>query len=98
MIGETTILDQFQQQLNEYLSWGFVDVFIDAEHGRITRVEIYSDSLFPNLIDALTKSLGNVSYSKDGIDQAAAKAESITPDYKAEIQEFANWIKSQIEI
>ena len=89
---------QFQQQLNEYLSWGFVDVFLDAEHGRIARVEIYSDSLFPNLIETLQTSLKGIWYSKAGIDTAALKAESILPDSKSDIQEFATWLKSQVEV
>lgn len=88
----------FQQQLTEYLSWGFVDVFLDSEHAKISRVEVYSDSLYPQLIEALQTSLEGQLYSKLGIQAAAAKAKEMTPQYENEISEFQTWMASQIEI
>lgn len=89
---------QFQQQLNEYLSWGFVDVFLDTEHARLTRVEVYSDSLFPSLIEALQESLRGKAYSKDGIRLACQEARGKVPEYDREILEFENWLLTQIEV
>ncbi|RYZ66319.1 MAG: lipoate--protein ligase, partial [Proteobacteria bacterium] len=88
----------FQQQLTEYLSWGFVDVFLDSEHGKISRVEVYSDSLFPQLIDVLRTSLEGQVYSKLGIDGAAAKALEDLPEHSHEIGEFAAWLREQLEV
>jgi lipoate---protein ligase len=88
----------FQQQLTEYLSWGFVDVFLDSEHGKISRVEVYSDSLFPQLIDVLQKSLEGQTYSKSGIEAAAFVARESLPEHLHEIAEFEAWMRSQIEI
>lgn len=89
---------QFQQQLNEYLSWGFVDVFLDAEHAHFTRVEIYSDSLFPSLIEALQTSLLGKAYSKDGVRHACSEARNKLSEYHQEIFEFENWLLTQIDI
>ncbi len=88
----------FQTQLTEYLSWGFVDVFLDSEHGKISRVEVFSDSLFPQLIESLQASLEGQPYSKHGIEAAAARAKESTPDYEHEINEFEAWMKAQVEI
>ncbi len=89
---------QFQQQLSEYLNWGFVDVFMDIEHARFTRVEIYSDSLFPSLIEALQLSLRGAAYSKHGIREATSQARALRPEYDQEILEFENWMLSQLEV
>lgn len=89
---------QFQEQLNEYLSWGFVDVFLDVEHSLISRVEIYSDSLFPQLIEVLQSSLQGVAHSKAGVETAIAKASAALPNHASEITEFGTWIKTQVEI
>jgi lipoate-protein ligase A len=89
---------QFQQQLSEYLSWGFVDVFMDTEQARFARVEIYSDSLFPSLIETLQSSLQGATFSKQGIREAASKARASQADYSQEILEFENWMLSQFEI
>lgn len=88
----------FQQQLTEYLSWGFVDVFLDAEHGQISRVEVYSDSLFPQLIDVLRSSLEGQPFTKAGIDAASVTALEQLPQYTQEIGEFSAWMRGQLEI
>lgn len=89
---------QFQQQLNEYLSWGFVDVFLDTEHARFSRVEIYSDSLFPSLIETLQSGLQGEPYSKAGVRSACTKARAALPEHANEILEFENWLLAQIEV
>jgi lipoate-protein ligase A len=89
---------QFQQQLNEYLTWGFVDVFLDTEHAKITRLELYSDSLFPSLIESLQTAMVGMTYSKQGMRESAAKARAQSPEYELEILEFENWMLSQLEI
>ncbi len=88
----------FQHQLNDYLSWGFVDVFLDAEQGRIARVELYSDSLFPSLIEVLQTSLKGVAYSKAGVTEAVAQAAAKLPEHLSKIKEFETWLSSQIEV
>lgn len=89
---------QFQQQLSEYLSWGFVDVFMDTDHARFARIEVYSDSLFPTLIEALQSSLQGAMYAKQGVREAMSKARLLAPEYVQEILEFENWLLSQIEV
>ena len=89
---------QFEQQINEYLSWGMVDLFIDTERAHITRVELYSDSLFPSLIETLQKTLQGKAYSKEGVRQACSEARASLNEYGQEILEFENWLLSQIEI
>lgn len=89
---------QFQIQLNEYLTWGFVDVFLDAEHGQVARVEVYSDSLFPKLIEVLQRALLSVPYSQAGMNEAEKRATAELPEQTQEIAEFMTWMKQQTEI
>ncbi len=89
---------QFQQQLTEYLSWGFVEVFIDSENGHITRAAVYSDSLFPQLIEGLALALRGQPYSQQGVALAAEALREAAPAHIAEINEFELWMKSQVEI
>ncbi|MES2965839.1 MAG: lipoate--protein ligase [Bdellovibrionota bacterium] len=89
---------QFTQQLVEYLSWGFIDLHLDSEHGRITRVALYSDSLFPALIEGLRDALEGRAYTKAGIAEAVSVARDKLPDFASELAEFESWMQSQVEI
>lgn len=89
---------QFHHQMVEYLSWGFVDLHLDSEHGRISRVALYSDSLFPALIDVLRDSLEGRAYSKAGVAEAVSVARDSLPEYAHELAEFEAWLQSQVEV
>lgn len=89
---------EFNVQLSEYLSWGFVEVFIDSEKGVITRAQVFSDSLFPDLIENFQTSLANQHFSKRGIDAAVAKTKLSFPDQSEHLDELGTWLKTQVEI
>lgn len=89
---------QFTQQLVEYLSWGFIDLHLDSEHGRISRIALYSDSLFPSLIEVLRDALEGRAYTKAGIAEAVSVAREKLPEYTHELAEFESWLQTQIEL
>ncbi|MEO5668614.1 MAG: lipoate--protein ligase, partial [Bdellovibrionota bacterium] len=89
---------QFQQELTEYLSWGFVQVFIDSDKGRITRAQFFSDTLFPDMVEDFQKHLGGRHYSGAGIDETVVETVRLHPARESEIQELGNWLKTQVEI
>jgi lipoate-protein ligase A len=89
---------QFHHEMAEYLSWGFVQVFVDSEQGQITRARVFSDSLFPALVEAIETALQGKAYSQVGVEQAVAEATQLQPAHEAELKEFAMWMKTQVEV
>lgn len=89
---------EFNQVMTEYLSWGFVEVHMDSEKGIITRAQVFSDSLFPDLIESFQTSLANQQFSKAGIEAAIAKTKLSFPEQDEHLTELGSWLKSQVEI
>lgn len=52
--GETP---KFEHSLETRFDWGIMDVNINAEHGLIHTIKIFSDTLYPDMIDVLTQKL-----------------------------------------
>ena len=89
---------QFSIQLTEYLSWGFMELHLDSDHGIITRVAMFSDSLFPNLIEALSSHLEGQPYTKLGVSRAVSLTRDVLPSFSSELLEFENWLRDQVEV
>ncbi|MEK7356409.1 MAG: lipoate protein ligase C-terminal domain-containing protein, partial [Bdellovibrionota bacterium] len=81
-----------------YLSWGFIDLHLDSEHGRISRVALYSDSLFPSLIDELRTALEGRAYSRVGVSEAVSAVREKLPEFTQELAEFEEWLRGQVEV
>lgn len=82
----------------EYFSWGFIEVFIDANHGHIERAQIFSDALFPDLIESYQGALSGKSYSGRGIYEASQEVLEKHSQYRLEVSELSKWLASQTEI
>jgi len=54
---------EFTHQIEERFDWGSVDIRLLVKNGVIEDVKIYSDSLFPDLIDEVAENLKNKIYS-----------------------------------
>lgn len=91
--GETPA---FNHHMSERLSFGMLDVHLDAHKGLIEQVVIFSDSLHPEMIEKISASLKRRPYTADGIDQALFEVREDLPMFEAEIEEFKLWLKSQI--
>lgn len=89
---------QFKHQMVEYLSWGFIEVHLDSEQGRISRVQVFSDSLFPFLIEGLQTALCDKPYSRAGMAGAIAEIRHHHPGFDAELSELEFWLKTQVEV
>lgn len=89
---------RFRQQLSEYLSWGMVDVFIDADHGRIERARVYSDSLHPDLIQDFETALPGQVYGRSGIAKAIEQVAARHPELARELAELETWLKTEVEV
>lgn len=89
---------KFNQQMSHYFDWGFVDVHIDAEDGRISRAQIFSDSLYPDLIDDFAQNMISKTFGRLGLDTAYEKTFEKHPDRKAELLALASWLTEEFEI
>jgi lipoate-protein ligase A len=89
---------QFNLELAEYLSWGFVQIFIDSEKGRITRLQIFSDALFTDLVEDFQKCFDGQPMSQAGVSQAIAATLVKHPAMGSELRELETWLKTQVEI
>ena len=89
---------QFRQRMAECLSWGFVELHVDSEHGRIERARLFSDALDADFVAALELALAGKAFARDGAVAAGAEAAVARPDRRAEIDEFCAWLASQTEV
>ncbi len=89
---------QFHHQMVEYLSWGFFEVHIDSERGHISRAQVFSDALFPELVQDLQTALVGKPYSRSGVKQAVDGIRARHPGQTRELDELETWLMNQVEV
>jgi lipoate-protein ligase A len=89
---------QFTHHMSEYLSWGFVEVFADSEAGMITRAQVFSDSLDPEMIEIFALSLVGKTYGRLGVEGAVSLSIEQLPSRHSELTELGMWLKAQVEV
>lgn len=88
---------QFQLELTEYLSWGFFQIFIDSEKAHMKRVEVYSDALYPDVIQDIQTNLIDQPFSRAGVEKAVSQTRLQHPSLETELSEFEAWLSGQVE-
>lgn len=89
---------EFNHQMVEYLSWGFFEIHLDSERAQITRAQVFSDALFPDVVLDLQAALQGKPYSKAGMEAVVSDLRARHPGIYAELDELAKWLKDQVEI
>lgn len=89
---------QFHHQMVEYLSWGLFEVHVDSENGHISRAQVFTDALFPELVPQLEASLQGKPYSRAGIEAALSEVKALQPQLESELEELERWLKDQVEV
>ncbi|WP_413942941.1 lipoate--protein ligase [Bdellovibrio sp. HCB-162] len=89
---------EFNHKMDEYLSLGFFDFQFQVEDGVIKELKIFTDCLYPQLIEDLTMSMRGQAYRGETIRQALAKAREKFADLSAGLTELEQWLCRQIEI
>jgi len=87
---------EFTHQFDERLSWATVNVQLLVNHGIIQDVRVYSDSLFPELIDSLARRLKGSVYTTDSLIQALVPVYTEFPQLTTEVTEFQQWLIREI--
>ncbi|EQC46323.1 lipoate--protein ligase [Bacteriovorax sp. Seq25_V] len=91
--GETP---KFTHFMEERFVWGGIELHLNSHKGLITEVQIYTDSLHPEMIEILGESLKNLRYERDDISRAIGELISQYKMYEEFLTDFRNWLCSQI--
>lgn len=91
--GETP---KFSHKFEERFEWGGMEVHVDSHKGIITDCVIFSDSLHPQMIEYLSKSLKDKPYDKDAVSKAIDEAIVELPMIASELKEFCSWFVKEI--
>jgi lipoate-protein ligase A len=87
---------QFTHQMETRFSWGGITVHLESKSAMIEEIRFFSDSLVPDLIDALGPRLQGKTYSKESAADAVVSLSSAFPELENEIRDIANWLRQEI--
>ena len=79
---------------------GCFDIHYHVTHGKISKIKIFSDILYPDLIEAIESKLANTDYSIDEIARKMLeliKSESM-PEKRAVLSEFKQWLLYELSL
>ncbi len=88
---------QFSHKMEEYLSLGFFDFQFQVEEARIKDLQIFTDSLYPTLIDDLTLSLKGQPYTVSAIRKAIEAMHDKHAELTPGLIELETWLSKNIE-
>lgn len=95
LLGQTL---EFNQQMDEYLSLGFFNFQFKVEDAVISDLQIFTDCLYPLLIDDLTIELKGKPFTSVTIRDTISKLKNKYADLVVSLDEMQNWLCAQIEI
>jgi lipoate---protein ligase len=88
----------FEHNLETRFDWGIIDLYLNAEKGRISGVKLYSDTLYPKLVEETQKALLGETYDSAGITRAMAKVSLALTGTPAEafVPNLRDWLISKL--
>ena len=87
---------EFTHQLDERFVWGGVELHLNLKNAQITLAQTFTDSLYPDPIEALAEALVGVTYTPDAIAKCVDELIARYPDHKANLEEMKNWLVAAI--
>ncbi|MBR7888915.1 lipoate--protein ligase [Marinomonas sp. A79] len=87
---------QFTHTLDERFKWGGVEVHLDLKNARITAVKTFTDSLYPDPIEALATQLVGVNYQPEAIGACVDALIEDFPDHTADLTEMKSWLVTAV--
>lgn len=84
----------FQSVRKQRFDWGGVEFHLDSEKGRIQETTVFTDSLYPELLEEAPTFLEGKDYSSRGVGQAKKEHLQATNDPDGVLDEFYDWIGS----
>ncbi len=89
---------EFNHKMDDYLSLGFFDFQFQVEEGVIKDLKIFTDCLYPQLIDDLTQSLKGQPYHSETVRRSFIEVHGKFADISAGLRELELWLCKNIEI
>jgi len=89
----------FATKLETRFDWGVTEVHFESRQGVISDIQIYSDTLFPPMIEAAIEELKGASIASNGIVNAmeVVKAKmGDNPTVASQAGEFAAWLQKEV--
>eukprot|EP01126_Amoeba_proteus_P020384 TRINITY_DN2074_c0_g1_i1.p2 TRINITY_DN2074_c0_g1~~TRINITY_DN2074_c0_g1_i1.p2 ORF type:complete len:126 (-),score=29.37 TRINITY_DN2074_c0_g1_i1:58-435(-) len=86
---------EFTHQIETRFPWGSVGLHVLASQGVILQNKIWSDSLYPQMIDILSEELTGVPYNSEGMDKARKRTkERLAEDVSCHVHldQFYEWV------
>jgi lipoate-protein ligase A len=87
----------FSHLLNERFVWGGVDIHFDILKGRISRTQLFTDSLNPLPLNALAAQLVDTLYRPSEIATVCLNIIAQYPQQRAELSELRDWLVSCVQ-
>lgn len=84
----------FQYGLSKQFSWGHVTIQFQVKNGRISDLNVFSDSMKPELVCQVRKYLKNIPYSRRAICAELSLYWSVDKEEERMMDEIAAWIKT----
>jgi lipoate-protein ligase A len=89
---------EFNQQMDEYIALGFFDFKFKVDEAIITDLQIFTDCLYPQLVEDLTSALKGQVFTGETISRVMAVQKYKYPELILGLTELENWLRQQIEI
>lgn len=89
---------EFSHKMDEYVSLGFFDFHFQVEDGVIKDLKIFTDCLYPQLVEEMTEGLRGQPYRGESVRTVMAKLRDKYADLTAGLTELENWLCQQIEV
>jgi len=87
----------FSHWLNERFSWGGVDIYFDVSQGKISRAQIFTDSLQPDAFSNLAQQLVGKFYRADDVTRACQACIDRFAQQRDELNELQRWLVGGIK-
>jgi lipoate-protein ligase A len=87
--GETP---QFTHHLSERFEWGGIDIHLDSHKGLIERARVFSDTIYPELIETLEEALPRHPYGPEGLRAVMGLVRGALPEREIEIAALELWL------
>ncbi|MNK94289.1 Lipoate-protein ligase A [compost metagenome] len=89
---------EFSHKMDDYMSLGFFDFQFKVEDGLIKDLKIFTDCLYPHIIEELTEGLKNKSYRSESVRPLMLALRDKHPDIEMGLAELETWLCKNIEI
>ncbi|ASD63288.1 lipoate--protein ligase [Bdellovibrio bacteriovorus] len=89
---------EFSHKMDEYLALGFFDFHFKVEDGQIKDLKIYTDCLYPHVVEDVTAALREKPYRGEAVREALMSVRARYPDLNLGLSELEEWLCRQIEV